>query len=107
VEGRGYSRVIEYAIDEPARTAEVVWVYPPDLESDPWHNLAWGDADRLPNGNTLITSGSVVGADSPSRLFEVTPDHEIVWEAWMRSEIEGDHAGSYMSERIPVLVEVL
>jgi len=104
---RGYSRVIEYALDEQARTAEIVWVYPPDPASDSWFNLAWGDADRLDNGNTLITSGSIVGADSPSRLFEVTPDGEIVWEAWMRSEIEGELAGSYMSERIPALVEVL
>lgn len=31
-------------------------------------------AQRLPNGNTLITEGS------DGRLIEVTPDHEIVWE---------------------------
>ena len=29
---------------------------------------------RLPNGNTLITEGS------DGRVFEVTPDHKIVWE---------------------------
>ena len=31
-------------------------------------------AQRLPNGNTLITEGSC------SRIIEVTPDREIVWE---------------------------
>jgi hypothetical protein len=31
-------------------------------------------AQRLPNGNTLITEGS------GGRIFEVTSDHEIVWE---------------------------
>lgn len=31
-------------------------------------------AQRLPNGNTLITEGS------DGHLLEVTPDHEIVWE---------------------------
>ena len=31
-------------------------------------------AQRLPNGNTLITEGS------DGRLIEVTPEHEIVWE---------------------------
>ena len=31
-------------------------------------------AQRLPNGNTLITNGAV------GQLQEVTPDHEIVWE---------------------------
>ena len=29
---------------------------------------------RLPNGNTLITEGS------DGRVFEVTKDHELVWE---------------------------
>ena len=31
-------------------------------------------AQRLPNGNTMITEGCC------SRIFEVTPDKEIVWE---------------------------
>ena len=31
-------------------------------------------AQRLPNGNTLITEGCCC------RLFEVTPDKEVVWE---------------------------
>jgi hypothetical protein len=31
-------------------------------------------AQRLPNGNTLITNGAV------GQFQEVTPDHEIVWE---------------------------
>ena len=31
-------------------------------------------AQRLPNGNTLVTEGCF------SRLFEVTPEKEIVWE---------------------------
>ena len=31
-------------------------------------------AQRLPNGNTLITEGA------PGRVFEVTKEREIVWE---------------------------
>ncbi len=31
-------------------------------------------AQRLPNGNTLITEGA------DGRIFEVTSEHEIVWE---------------------------
>ena len=31
-------------------------------------------AQRLPNGNTLITEGA------DGRIFEVTPQHELVWE---------------------------
>ncbi len=33
-------------------------------------------AHRLPDGNTLITSGA------QGRFFEVTPDSDIVWEYW-------------------------
>jgi len=36
----------------------------------PFHQLA----QRLPNGNTLITEGS------GGRIFEVTAEHELVWE---------------------------
>ena len=32
------------------------------------------NAFRLPNGNTLINSGS------PGRIFEITPDREIAWD---------------------------
>src|SRR4030042_2338178 len=55
------------------------------LEIDPntgniiWQSQKFGledmpvrDADRLPNGNTLITT--------PTRLIEVTAEGEIVWE---------------------------
>ena len=52
------------------------------LELDWDGNLVWAyrnpmvhhDFERLPNGNTLICEGA------PGRLFEVTPDKEIVWE---------------------------
>ena len=32
-------------------------------------------AQRLPNGNTLITYGV------PGRLLEVTKDHDVVWDS--------------------------
>ena len=38
------------------------------------HSPYISSAQRLPNGNTLITQGS------DGRVFEVTADHEIVWE---------------------------
>ncbi|MBN1176651.1 MAG: aryl-sulfate sulfotransferase [Dehalococcoidales bacterium] len=73
---RDHSRVLEI---NPV-TLEVVWQYPPRREG--FINPALGSfyssfissAQRLPNGNTLITEGS------DGRLFEVTADCEIVWE---------------------------
>jgi len=101
-DSRGFTRAVEYAIDEQAMTAELVWEYPGEAD-DFWYNYAWGDADRLDNGNTLIVSGSMIPWDSQSRLLEVTPEGEVVWEVWMGTP-DGGLAGAYMAQRVPVLV---
>ena len=64
-----FSRVIEVS----KKTKEIVWQY----TDTPLHNFFSpyiSGAQRLPNGNTLITEGNY------GRLFEVTPDKQIVWE---------------------------
>ena len=67
--GRGWSRVVEV---DP-RSDEIVWEYRAAKPED-FYSRAQGAAQRLPNGNTLIT-------DSDSGLlFEVTPEGETVWE---------------------------
>lgn len=66
---RGWSRVIEL---DPL-TKKIVWEYkgnPPQS----FFSAYISNAQRLPNGNTLIDDGE------HRRLFEVTPDKEIVWE---------------------------
>ncbi len=105
--GHDESRVVEYALDEEAMTAELVWEYPGELAEDFWFTQFWGDADRLPNGNTLVTSGSVIEMDTPSMLFEVTASGEKVWQLQMASPNEGGLAGCYSSERIPIPFETL
>lgn len=64
-----YSRVIEV---DPA-TNEIVWKY---QDSPAWNFFSprMGNAQRLPNGNTLIAESSF------GRIFEVTKEGEIVWE---------------------------
>jgi hypothetical protein len=55
--------------------AEPVWKYEaPDKLS--FHSHFISGASRQPNGNTLICEGA------KGRLFEVTPDGEVVWEYW-------------------------
>jgi hypothetical protein len=74
---RDYSRVVEF---NPV-TLEVVWQYTA-LEAgfimpgdgNRFYSNYISAAQRLPNGNTLITEGA------DGRLFEVTTEHEIVWE---------------------------
>jgi hypothetical protein len=66
---RKWSRVIE--VNPLSR--EIVWEYhAPDRES--FYTGTRGAAQRLPNGNTLITHSKT------GRVFEVTREGEIVWD---------------------------
>jgi hypothetical protein len=52
-----------------------VWTYTaPDKHG--FYSAFISGAQRLKNGNTLVTSGA------KGRFFEVTPDSKIVWEYW-------------------------
>ncbi len=63
------SRVIEV---DPS-TNEIVWQY---QDSPPYNFFSpyISGARRLPNGNTLVTEGMF------GRIFQVTPEGEVVWE---------------------------
>ena len=63
------SRVIEI---NPT-TNDIVWEYH-DMPSINFFSPYISGARRLPNGNTLITEGNF------GRIFQVTPDGEVVWE---------------------------
>jgi len=60
---------------------QIVWQYTPveagfviPLDASRFYSPFVSSAQRLPNGNTLITEGS------DGRIFEVTRAHELVWE---------------------------
>jgi hypothetical protein len=55
------------------RTGEVHWRYQ-GSEQEPFYSKTCGTAQRLENGNTLITESD------NGRAFEVNPQGEIVWE---------------------------
>jgi hypothetical protein len=107
--GQNYhSRVIEYRLDEAARTATRTWEFPGDFAVDDWYKQDWytpfwGDADRLPNGNVLVTAG-VRSQSASTRIFEVTREGEVVWELTFDAG-----GGSYKAQRlVPApLVEVI
>ncbi|MDP6179394.1 MAG: aryl-sulfate sulfotransferase [Desulfatiglandales bacterium] len=74
---RDFSRVLEF---DPV-TLKVVWQYTPveagfehPVDSSRFYSPFISSVQRLPNGNSLIVEGS------GGRIFEVTPEHEIVWE---------------------------
>ncbi len=88
---REYTRIIEL---DPVKK-EIIWEYksyPPES----FFSSSRGYAQRLPNGNTLIT-------DSESgRAFEITKNGKIVWE-WFNPEIneEGKRGIIYRMVRYP------
>ena len=99
---RCYSRVIEF---NPI-TKEIVWEYSPT--SLKISEIQYGykefspfisSAQRLPNGNTMITEGS------NGRIFEATRDLEVVWEYISPYMYYWDapHAGNilYRAYRVP------
>jgi outer membrane protein assembly factor BamB len=64
-----FSRIIEVDL----ATKQIVWKYQERRESD-FFSPRISNAQRLPNGNTLICEGDF------GRIFEVTADGELVWE---------------------------
>lgn len=85
---RGWSRVVEV---DP-ETEQIVWQY----RAKDFFSRLRGGAQRLANGNTLVTE-SVKG-----RVFEVTPDGEIVWD-FSNPEVtkEGKRRQIYRMFRLP------
>ncbi|OGN95965.1 MAG: hypothetical protein A2Y89_00770 [Chloroflexi bacterium RBG_13_51_18] len=68
---RDFSRVLEF---DPI-TLEVKWQYPtPGPGAGRLYSALVSSAQRLPNGNTLITEGN------SGRIIEVTAGQETVWE---------------------------
>jgi len=84
--GADFSRVVE--VDREKN--EIVWSY---QDNPPFHlySIMGGSADRLANGNTLISHCSV------GRLFEVTPGKEIVWEYVSPFYVQNPRLGGSMN----------
>jgi hypothetical protein len=83
---RATSRVLEI---DPVKM-ETVWSY----NAAGFFSTNISGAQRLPNGNTLITEGA--GA----RVFEVTPQRRIVWE-YMSASAQGAPMNVYRAYRVP------
>ncbi|MEO2164169.1 MAG: arylsulfotransferase family protein, partial [bacterium] len=76
-------RILVFDNNPPLKASAIVEINPTSgeetlvyrgPESDPFYSETCGLAQRLPNGNTLITESDY------GRALEVTPDGETVWE---------------------------
>ncbi len=76
-------------------TFEKVWEYSvPEQGRATFFSRNVSSAQRLPNGNTLIAEGAL------GRIFEVTPDNEIVWE-YINPYYRSDRNNLYRAYRVP------
>lgn len=100
VDIRDHSRILEI---DPV-TLKVVWSYTasdnvtgmmPIIVNTTFYSQLISAAQRLPNGNTMITEGCF------SRMFEVTPDKEIVWEYRAPFTKESPNQFIYRAYRYP------
>ena len=79
-------------------TFEKVWEYSiAGTERFRFYSHYVSSAQRLPNGNTLITEGA------DGRLIELTPEHEIVWEyvSPYFGKVETTRHHIYRAHRVP------
>jgi hypothetical protein len=88
---RDYSRVVEF---DPIRL-EIVWQYGPAEGPEAFYSEHVSGAQRLPNGNTLITKGTY------GEILEVTPEQEIVWRYWTHKASDTDLNYIYRAYRVP------
>lgn len=92
-DGRGaFARATSRVLEINPVTLELVWSY----ANPRFFSTNISGAQRLPNGNTLITAGA------GGRMFEVTRDGAIVWE-YMYPVFSGANAANavYRAYRVP------
>jgi outer membrane protein assembly factor BamB len=90
--GAIYQRAGSRILEINPTTLELVWSY----TGPRFFSTNISGAQRLPNGNTLITEGA------PGRLLEVTADRRVVWE-YVYPVFSGPNAsnGVYRGYRVP------
>ncbi|MFZ5476485.1 MAG: aryl-sulfate sulfotransferase [Myxococcota bacterium] len=76
------TRVVEYVVDLDAKTARQTW----EWSEEAWHDLAFGDVDRLADGHVLVTMGHAAcwfGDDGRvTSIVEVDPaTGAVTWRA--------------------------
>jgi hypothetical protein len=80
------SRIVEYMINDSAKTATLTWEFPAGATglsswyTANWYSAFWGGVRRTPNGNYLVAAG-IRNPSVESRVFEVArSDKKVVWE---------------------------
>ncbi len=87
--------ITETSPTDPNPTARIAWQY---NVPDNLYTQSKGDADRLPNGNTLIAIAKPTDIDYSGRLYEVDGQGNLIW-----SLVLGNGKTMFAAERVPGL----
>jgi hypothetical protein len=89
---RGYSSFVEFEVDEEEGEVREVWEWTAPDNNLYYFPRSGGDADRLPNGNTLgifgVKGNAFPGYSYPIYITEVTPSGDIAWEIEFQNTTE-------------------
>lgn len=94
--GASYSRAVRFVLDEDSMRATVDFAYGATSGPDRWYSPAAGDADRMPDGESVM----FVRAVGDAFIREVDSDGEVVWNQSVPEEGE-----LYRAEFFPSLYE--
>lgn len=105
-DGVPQSRAVQYRLDADDGTAEVIWEHWSTVDGSPAFAGVVGDADRLDNGNVLVTNGAYQGRDDnvSVQITEVVPaaggdGGDVVFE--IRLDDPDEVFITYRAERVP------
>jgi len=87
----GTPRLVEIEVNTDTMEAHEVWSYTAPSE---YFSINWGDADRLPNGDTL----GKFGQRGVNRIVEVNPAGDTVWNLELENTSQFEY-GVYRAER--------
>lgn len=74
----GISSIIELSVDPLKSANPVIWSFTLDFDSlTKGRSGSGGNVNELPNGNILLCAGQL------NRIFEVTKNKEVVWDAFL------------------------
>lgn len=93
-----HSRAVEYSLDEVNKTATLVWQYRNTPDN---FGFAMGFAQRLDNGNTLISWGSTIPT-----LTEVTPAGTIALEMSLPQGVYSYRAFKFPWDGKPLYIDL-
>jgi hypothetical protein len=91
--GEGTSEAHEYSLDQVNKIAEKIMTFTPDTAIQAWHR---GNAQRLPNGNTMVGWGGASGDHIPTAT-EFDKDGNTVLKVWFDDPV----TESYRAFRFP------